>query len=144
MGVSILRVTAALSILYILSSTPPACASEITISSGATDSAVCAIIEREHAHGIDLWRAKDMTGALERFKACESALQKRSLWMSSILPNRPTADQMRAYKATNSVIFSLASIYQQMHRRTESERYAQMARERGLLPKVFMAGRTPP
>lgn len=112
----------------------------VVIPSGASDSTVCAIIEREHARGIELWSAKDLAGALERFKSCEDALKKRSLWMPAKLPENPTADQLRALKITNKVIFSLASIYQQMGYRTMSERYADLARERGLLPKVFMSG----
>ena len=52
------------------------------------------------------------------------------------LSENPPQIQGRALQITNSVIFSLASIHQKMGRRAESERYADMARERGLLPKL--------
>ncbi len=130
-----------LSILYIALTTPVSAAAEgIAVPAYASDSAACGMIEQEHTRGIDLWKAKNLPGALDRFKMCEAALKKRSLWMPPKLPEKATADQIRAHRVTNSVIFSLAAVYQQMGRRSESEQYADMARERGILPKVFMAG----
>ena len=115
-------------------------ADPIAIPANASDSYVCSIIGQSHTRAIELWKSKDLSGALDMLKACEAALKKRSLWMPPKLPERPTADQRRALKITNDVIFSLAAIHQRLGHRGESERYADMARERNLLPKVFMAG----
>lgn len=115
-------------------------ADTLTIPSGASDSEACGLIEKEHALGLDIWRANNLAGAMARFQACEAALKERSLWMPPKLPSKHTADQRRALAITNEVIFSLAAIYQRLDYRLEAERYVAEARRRGLLPKVSVAG----
>jgi len=125
-------------ILLCTLSTSPASAG-IEIPAGASDSQVCSLIDQEHKRGLDLWRNSRLADALAAFQACEDALKKRALWMPPKLPAEAPPDRRRAWTVTNSVIFSLAAIHQRMGRRAESERYADMARERGLIPKIYMA-----
>ena len=48
-------------------------ADPIAVQANASDSYVCSVIEQSHARAIDLWRSKDLPGALDLLKACESA-----------------------------------------------------------------------
>lgn len=132
------------SLLVIFSLTIPisnsSAAELIPIPAGASDSTVCGLVERAHAKGITLWRGDDLFGALDLFKECESILKKRAMWTPSKLPEKSTAARLRAHVLTNSVVFSLAAIHQKMGHRSEADRYARMARERGILPKVVMSG----
>ncbi len=106
------------------------------IPAGSTTPQVCAAIEKEYAKSIDLWREGKLREAVIKLHACEDVLKKHNLWMPVNLSKEATADQRKALRLTNTVIFSLASIYQKMGWRTLSDRYARMARERGLLPKI--------
>lgn len=113
---------------------------ELSIAPGIGDTGAYTLIEQAHAKGIALWKANRRAEALELFKVCETALKARGLWSPPKLPDEPKPNELRAHAITNQVIFSLAAIHQQMGNRSESERYAAQARERGLLPRLHLSG----
>lgn len=104
------------------------------------DTAVCSTVLRFHSLGIEHWKAGDLVGAVEMFRQCEYVLKQRSLWSPPATSGKFTAEQLERHILTNSLVFSLAAIYQQMGYKNEAADYAAQARERGLIPVIQGAG----
>lgn len=119
---------------------PESSAETIAFPPDASDTEICVTIEQKYTEGIQFWKSGDTDRALERFKACEAALKQEGLWMPPKLDTGASNVERHALGMTNRVIFSLAAILQRLDRPAESERYAELARERKLMPRIYSVG----